>query len=478
MLNLNVMSKKENNKMRFIIVYLFTIIIFALAPVLQAQEQQNITLSLQGSIDYALEYNPQYQMSEKELKKAKADVLGSYAGILPTLEAYGNYQRAWIIQESTIPNFIKEMLGEDFPGYSEMPDYVDISFGLKNTFIYGARINQPIFQGGAGIYGIKAAKAAKKATEEEVESSRQNLIFQTVNAYYSCLLTEEMVAVQEEALTQAKANLAVVETKYNVGAASGFDKMRAEVDVENLKPAVITAKNNYQYALTSLKFVLGLEKETRIELTGELVYVPESLDTLTLLELQEMAYDMRPELQATEHQKYAARMGINIAFSNFLPKVYFSSDYSYLSMTNEMRLAQNDFNEGHVSTISLQLPLFQGFRSTQRYQKAKLDHKILLDMEKQLRDVIAAEVEVTYNKFNEAKEKFLSASQTIELARESLRLANLMYEEGSNTQVDVLSARLALTQAQMNYVSSLYEYQVSRYRMRKAVGVLKGVIDV
>ena len=143
-----------------------------------------------------------------------------------------------------------------------------------------------------------------------------------------------------------------------------------------------------------------------------------------------------------------------------------------------MKLAQGNFNEGLVSTVSLQIPIFQGFRSTQQYQKAKLDHKILLDMEKQLRDGIAAEVEVTYNKYNEAMEKYLSAKETIELARESLRLANLMYEEGTNTQIDVLSSRLALTEAQMNFVSSLYEYQVSRYMMRKAVGVLTGVIDV
>jgi outer membrane protein TolC len=458
--------------LKFVKPFLFMILCLVVLP---GWGQDNMILTLQNSIEYALEFNPQFQMSEKEVEKAKADVLGSYAGILPQLDAYGNYQRAWIIQESTIPNFIKDMMGPSAP--PDMPDFVDISFGLKNTFIYGARINQPIFQGGAGIAGIKAAKAGEKAATEEMESKRQELIFQTVNAFYLCLLTDEMVAVQEEALAQAQANMTVVETKYSAGAASGFDKMRAEVEVENLKPSVITARNNYQYALTSLKFILGLEKETQIELNGELVYIPEMLDTLTLLELQELAYERRPELVAIKHQQYAARMGVNIAFSNFLPKVFFNTDYSFLSMRNDMKLAQGNFNEGLVSTVSLQIPIFQGFRSTQQYQKAKLDHKILLDMEKQLRDGIAAEVEVTFNKYNEAMEKYLSAKETIELARESLRLANLMYEEGTNTQIDVLSSRLALTEAQMNFVSSLYEYQVSRYMMRKAVGVLTGVID-
>ena len=69
-----------------------------------------------------------------------------------------------------------------------------------------------------------------------------------------------------------------------------------------------------------------------------------------------------------------------------------------------------------------------------------------------------------------------SANETVDLAKESLRLANLMYEEGTNTQLDVLNTQLALTQARMNYVSSLFEYQVARYALRKATGQLQGIL--
>jgi outer membrane protein TolC len=63
------------------------------------------------------------------------------------------------------------------------------------------------------------------------------------------------------------------------------------------------------------------------------------------------------------------------------------------------------------------------------------------------------------------------------MAQEAMRLANLMYEEGASTQLDVMGARLALTQARLNYVSSLYEYQMARYGLRKAAGLLKGVLE-
>jgi outer membrane protein TolC len=84
---------------------------------------------------------------------------------------------------------------------------------------------------------------------------------------------------------------------------------------------------------------------------------------------------------------------------------------------------------------------------------------------------------VAYNAFHEAKEKYLSANETVKLAEEALRLANLMYEEGTNTQLDVLNSSLALNQARLNYASSLYEYQVTRYRLRKVTGTLEGIIE-
>ena len=438
--------------------------------------QTKIELTLESSVDYALEKNPQYQIAQKELAKARAGVTESYSAILPQLDASANFQHSWKIQENTIPNFIKFMLGPGFPGVEEMPDFVKISFGLENTLTYGAMVSQPLFLGGAGIAGIQTARAAARASEQNLEAQKQNLIYQAVNAFYSCLVTKEVVDVQEEALSQAQENLNVVTKKYDVGMASGFDKMRAQVEVANLQPSVITAKNNYQYALTYLRTILGLSNETEIEVSGELVYNEDDLHGYTLLELQEMALNNRPEILGLQEQKTISRKGIVIARSQFLPKLYFSTDYSFLAMRNDLKFSQDDFSEGFTSGLSLQIPLFHGFRSAKQYQKAKLDYKITLDVEKKTSDIIIGEVEVTYNKFNESREKYLSATESVQLAEEALRLANLMYDEGTNTQLDVLSSQLALNQARMNYVNSLYEYQVSRYQLRKSIGKLDGVL--
>jgi outer membrane protein TolC len=458
------------NLKRFIVV-LFIILSLALGTAL-AQDAQ--TFTLQQSIEYALAHSPDLAIAEKEYGKSKAAVGEAYANILPQINASADFQRAWEIQENTLPNFIKQGLGPQAD--PNMPDYIKLSFGLKNTFRYGAVLSQPLFLGFAGVAGIQIASAAKRASEQNVEARRQQLIYDAADAFYLCLLTRQLADVQGEALAQAKANFDVVRKKFDVGMASGFDKMRAEVEVANLQPAVISARNNHQLALTRFKMVLGMKPGSSVEVSGDFIYSADEIGKLSLAELQEQAGANRPEMMALGEQLQIAEKGVTIARSEFLPKLFFQTDYSFLAQKNNTKFSGNDFSKGFTSAVSLQFPLFSGFRSVRQYQKARLDYRIMQDTKQQADFGIAAEVEVAYSKYKEAEEKYISANETVNLAKEALRLATLMYDEGANTQLDVLNSQLALTQARMNYVSALYDYQIARYQLRKVTGNLKGAL--
>jgi outer membrane protein len=252
--------------------------------------------------------------------------------------------------------------------------------------------------------------------------------------------------------------------------------MRAEVDAANLRPQLISAKNGFQSALTALKMVMGLPENSAVEIKGQLEFVEDPIDSLSLNGLRGLAARMRPEIQSLKAQKSMASGGVAVARSQFLPKVFFQTDLSYLAMRTDYRFGHRDFSKGFTSALSLQIPLFTSFGNVLSYQKARLDAKIVGDAEKQLGDGIAAETEIAHNKFRETRQRYAAARESIAMAEEAMRLANLMYQEGASTQLDVMGARLALTQSRLNYVSSLYEYQMARYQIRKAAGMLKGVL--
>ncbi len=473
------MNFLKKDKIVTILILVFPLLLFS---------QEKIILTLEESIQTALENNPSIQMAEKELAKSKAGIWEAYSAILPSIDGMATIQRAWDIQQNTIPNFMKFMLKPQpgtlppeieaiFNTYTDaMPDYVQLSFGLENTFRYGATLTQPIFLGGAGIAGIQMAYASRKLSESNLESNKQNLIYQTTNAFYAVLLAQELMVVQQEALAQAEANLDNVTKKYDVGSASGFDKMRAEVEVANLSPAVISASNNYESAITGLRTILGLPRIYEIEVEGELNYTEDDFGSVPFEEILTLAKRERPEIQMIQQQKSIASKGRILALSQFMPKIVFQTDYSFMAMRNDFNFHKDDFSKGFTSTISLQIPLFHSFKNAKGYQKAQLDYKIALDVEKQMIDGITAEVEMAQNKFYEAQQKYQAANESVALAEEALRLANLMYDEGASTQLDVLNSQLALNQSKLNYVSSLYEYQMARYQLRKVTGTLHGIL--
>ncbi|MFC1568623.1 TolC family protein [bacterium] len=461
-----------NIKILFIMVFLLGVSLFALST----SEQ---ILTHEQCVDIALQNNPELSIAEKEWRKAKASIFEAYSAILPAVDAHASFQKAWDIQTNTIPNFLKPMLAPLAPMIPElelMPDFVQLSFGVENTLMYGATLTQPIFLGGAGIAGIKIAYASEKAARQNYESHRQSLIYQVTDAFYQCLLAKELVQVQEEAMKQAKTNFDMVNKKYEVGSTSGFDKMRAEVEVANLKPELITAKNNFQASLTLIRMLMGVNENIPLVVQGQMEYVYDDFGALDLAEFQKQAMQNRPEVNALFAQKKIAANGVAIARSQFMPKLFFSTDYSFLAMRNDYEFTEDDFSKGFTSAISLQVPLFHGFKNCKQYHKAHLDYKMTHDFEKQLLDGIHAEVEMAYNKFQEAQEKYQAASESIDLAKEAMRLANLTYEEGASTQLDVLTSQLALTRAKLNYASALYEYQMARYQIRKVTGVLTDIL--
>jgi outer membrane protein len=450
--------------------------LFSLNMNLSAQEG---VLTLEKSIELALSKNPEFQIAQKEWQKSKKAIWEAYSAILPSVDANFNFQHAWNIQTSVVPNFLKPLLlplAPMIPELQEMPDEIEFSFGLRNTFTYGAMLTQPLFLGGAGIAGIKMAYNGERAAKLNYESKRQNLIYQVSNAFYGCLLAKNLVQVQTEALEQAEKNFENVKKRYEVGSASGFERMRAEVEVANLKPELIAAKNNYQASLTGFRMIIGLESHTAFELQGNLEYVYDEYDGIPLEELQVQALEHRPEIQTLDAQKNLATNGLMLARSQFLPKLFFSTDYSFLAMRGDTKFTQDDFSKGFTSALSLQIPIFHGFKNCKQYQSAVLDYKITQDLEKQILDGIRAEIEIAYNDFHEASQKYHAALESIELAEESLRLANLTYEEGASTQLDVLSSQLAFTRSKLNYASALYDYQMARYRIRKVTGMLNSIL--
>lgn len=421
----------------------------------QTAERDTLVLTIDRAQQIALEQNPQLQAAQKDEKKAESQVVQIRGGLLPSVNAYTNYSH----------NFELPVISIDIPGFGKR----NIPMGTKENITAGIRAQMPVYMGRSIYSGFRIARQGEQIVEDQFKITRQQILLQVRQAYYNALFTRELIDVAKEALSNAEQNLEQVQKRKDAGAASGFDLLRAQVQVANTKPQVIAAQHRYDQALTGLSAAIGLGDNTAVAVSGELKYTVSSLTDSSLSSLQDFAFNHRLELKNMHRQRNIQKNNLVIARSKYLPTLAATANLQHQLQKDNFDISRQDFYRSISGGLTLSIPLFAGGSNYAGVQEAKVDLRKVDDTEQQVKNMITAEVESAYYGLIDAKEKIESQKQTIAQAEESVRLAELMYREGTITQLDVLNAQLALQQARSNYSQYLLQYNVARDQLQKAI---------
>ncbi len=423
----------------------------------QTTARDTLVMTFRQSQEIALEKNPQLLSAEKDVEKAGARVMQSFGNLLPDVSAYTNYNH----------NFELPIFTIEFGGQKQT-----FRAGRFENITSGFQIQQLLYTGGAIWSGFNVARRSRDLAENQEEITRQQVLLQVRQAFYNALYTKQLIAVAREAVNNVQRNLEQVQKQHDAGTASGFDLLRAKVNVANTRPQLIAAQHQHEQALTRLRTAIGLEKSIPITVRGSLDYTPSRYENISLSELQQTALQRRPEMQNVHLQRRIQSANVRAAMSNYLPTLNFTSNLQYQAQQDNLQLNKDDFIRSISAGVNLSIPLFTGGTNYGQIQQAKIDLRKIDDQEQQAENQIAAEVESAYYSLLDAREKIESQSQTIQQAQESLRLAELNYREGTATQLDILNAQLALQQAQTNYSQYLLQYNVASDQLKKAVNEL------
>src|SRR5262249_30039032 len=120
--------------------------------------------------------------------------------------------------------------------------------------------------------------------------------------------------------------------------------------------------------------------------------------------------------------------------------------------------------------VQMSWDIFDGLYTKGRVDQAKaLQRRAEFDLEDNSRR-IELEVRTAYSNFVEGREVLESQKKVQEQAEEALRLATVRSEAGTGTQLDVLNAQTALTEARTTQIEALHDYAVARARLERAIG--------
>jgi outer membrane protein TolC len=433
---------------------LLSIIIFALTATGFTQDKKDIEsqfeISLDNCLTMALQNSSEIKSETQQVKIAEEQLRQAQGGLWPTLG-----------YEITGANSDQNQVG-----WLSLYTHTD----TRKLSSASIRLTQPIYTGGQLSNAVKLAKLNLETIREDERKARQTLIHNVKAAYYQVWLAQQMVEVAEDSYENMGRHVERVRSFYEVGKASKFDLLRAEVQHENLKPSVIKAQNGVVLAKMNLSNLIGMEKgrKYRVNIDLNSLQLPKEVG-LDFQILAEQAYQQRPEFKKLEKLQGMAKAKTAIAYAGYKPTVALVGTYQGSSVGDYNPGNWND-NKQWTLVLDIKGNFFDGFVTPAKVGEAKANQNLVEINEQKLRDGIDLEVEQSLQNLKESLETIFANQASIQLAKESLEMTEAKFEARMATTMDIRDSQLALDQALSGYYQGVAAYLTALAKLDLAIG--------
>lgn len=427
--------------------------LFALSVPTYAQD--TLKLTLEEALEIALSDNLTVKVADMEVTKTGYAKKGTYASLFPQIDFSANYQAA-------IKKQVMVMGDQAF------------EIGKNHTWNTGFSLGMPLISvplwKSLQITGMDVELAVEKA-----RASRQDLIAQVQQTFYTVLLANDSYEVYRQNYENTLADYNDVKEKYDNGSVAKFDLIRADVALQNAKPAMYDAKNNVELCLWKLKALLGVDLNMAISCAGSLADYGAQMKEISMnsdFSLENNSTMKQLELQDKMlHKTYQAQL------AKYYPSLNFSMSYQWIAMQDNWKFSEYTWNPYSTAAISLSIPIFSGGQRLNTVRQTKVQRQQLqLQKENTARELEVA-VRQSLSSMETCLKQYEAAEAGVEGAAAGYNIAQKMYEVGSGTLLELQDSQLALLQAQLNLNQSVYNYLVAKSSLDKILGVTGNAVE-
>ena len=425
---------------------------FGIAKAQNAQAAKDtLTLTLDKALTIALDENPTMKVAAEEIALKKVAGNEAWQSLLPEASIAGSLDHTIKAAEMKL-NDMSFKMGQDG----------------TNTANAGLSINLPLFA--PAVYRtMSMTKTDIELAVEKSRASKLDLVNQVSKAYYQLMLAQDSYDVLLGSYKLAEDNFNIVNAKYEQGAVSEYDKISAEVQMRSIKPNVISAANGVTLAKLQLKVLMGITAD--VELKTE--------DSLTNYETAVFANQLKDEEVGLENNTTMKQLDLNmkmlekslkVAKSSFIPTLSMSFSYNYQSLYNpNINFFEYNWSNSSSLMFNLSIPLYKASNFTKvksaRIQMRQLDWN-RIDTERKLNMEI-----VSYrNNMAASSEQVVSNKENVMQAEKAVLIAGKRYDVGKGTVLELNSSQVSLTQAQLTYNQSIYDYLIAKADLDKVLG--------
>lgn len=479
-------------------------IIFVLAALLVTGVRAQ-TISLDSCRAMALAYNKQLLISSQEINKADLTHKAAKTNYLPRLNVTGTYIRnsreTHLLKEST-RNFLAS-LGTSLQGpmsnaaqllaqinpqlAAALAQYgADIASGAnslgnnindqfrtdtRNIFAGALTLTQPVYMGGKIRAYDDITEYMRQVAREKDRGSRQEVILAVDEAYWRVVSL-----VNKKKLAESYVNLlqhldSDMQKMIKEGMATRANGLTVSVKLNEAQMALTKADDGLVLSRMALCQICGMSLDSRFTLTDETRRSLPDVKADASFDISQ-AYVNRPELRALELAGKIYDRNVQIARSEFLPKIALTGNYILTnpSVYNGFeKKFKGLFNVGVMVTA----PLFEWGENRYKIRAARADAAIARYELSDARDKVELQVNQQSFRVREAEKTLERARTNVARADENLKTAQVGFKAGVIPTSDLLAAQTAWLSAHSDVIDSEIDVRITQVNLKKALGLLE-----
>ncbi len=438
-------------KRKFIFFFISTFAVFFT----QVYPQQ--VLTPEDAVRIALQNNYSIKIAKNSKDISDNNSTIGNAGFLPSLDASGSASKS-------VNNIRQE--------YSNGGSVDKTGAGSRN-YNAGITLSWTVFDGLKMFASLEQLKEIKKAGEVNYKLAVEQNISDVLTTYYDVVRQEQVLAVIKRTVAISEERLKITEAEKEVGAASRFDLLRAQVDLNQDKSALMNQELTLQQSKTKLNRLLGRNVDTGFDV----------VDTIAVR--HDLAYDdllsdaMRKnsELLLAQQNKNIADAQLSLERGDLLPKISLNLGYNFSRSESDAGFFKSSRTMGLTYGVSASLNLFNGLNTRRRIENAQVSIESNEFAYKQTEDLIKASLLNAYHKYSNSLQRVKLETDNYKATEENVSIALEQLKAGSITPLDFRVVQQNLMDAKSRLLSAEYDAKSSETDLLRISGLLLRASD-
>ena len=433
---------------------------FSLLLTMSAAGAQKV-LSLKQCLEIGIENNLSLKSSRNEVAKGKHNISENRARLLPQINFAAGFN----------DNFTPPVSVTDGTAYGKL---YNVTKTLQYNSSASLQLQMPLYSQTA-LTAVEIAKTLDNLNQLSYEKAREDIIMQIAKLYYLIQNTTEQITIISDNLKRFEELRNFAQAFYDNQMALAVDLKRINVRIESTDVSLANAKAMLREQYNMLKYAMDYPADE------DIVVEVKKVDNINMAVQSGLNVNLY-ELQLMRTQEKLTEQQVKLAKDAYLPTVALTGNFTFTAYTDKFKNwfhsgESNHWYDSNGLGITLRVPVFDGFEKRSKIRKAKIDaDNARIAYENTLKN-LQTQYSNAVNDLMNNERNYRKQRDNYRLAEDIYKVTMDRYREGVTSMVEVLQDEMSMSEAQNNYLTAHYNYEVSNLAVLKLTGGLNSLVE-